>query len=480
MSLGTAMEHLSTTMDLAAGKQIGLAEAATAVGKAYSGQEGALSRMGIVIEKSVPKSEQFAVAMEKIGEKFGGAAQKDVETYAGKQAQVANAMDNLKEKIGGALIPVMNTFQDMMGNVVKGADQLVTQLGEAWKVFTEIPEVKTIAESLSGAFADLQKGFGVVAEELGRALLPLFKELWDALKGVWDALKPVIDAFGEIWKAIVGVGKDGKETYNIFKLLADVLKLTIVPALTALVEGIKLVTPVIKLLAEGFKTAVEIAIPAICAIIEGVTSFITTIKDLLGGFYKWLVGGSFIQDTMAAAFTAFEAGSANSISGVSKWLGGIMDTFLSWGKGLTDFFGGIWNTMVDSVGKAISSITSEVRTGTDDITKLMSNLQTDLVGESIWTDMWGDMVRVTSDGFDQILVETQAGVRGLEGTLAGARVGLVGSAAVGFPAAAASAPAMTNVTVHISMGTVQVSDKTQLDDFLATLHRQIVDAVRAR
>jgi hypothetical protein len=427
MGLDDAMKSLATTMDLAAGKQVDLETAAKAVGRAFEGNASLLVRMGVEVTKSKDDSVVFADAMTKLQEKFGGAAQKDLETYAGKQALVANAMDNLKEKIGGALIPVLSSFQDMMGNIVKGASTLVTDLGEAWKAFSEVPEVKKIAESLSGAFADLQKGFGTVADELGKTLMPIFKELWAALGDVWKALSPVIDAFGEVWKAIVGVGKNGKEAYTVFNLIADVLKITLVPMMKGLVEAITLVAPVIKVMADAFKVGIE------------------TILFWIGKLNE-----------------AFE-------------------TIKKAAQGVSEFFTNLWSGLTGQTKKGVSDVTAEIGKGTGQITNSFDDLKKTLTSESIWPDMWGNMVSQTRGGFDEILSETARRVGQFQGMFGGAALGLAGpGSASSLSPAAVGAPSRTNVTVYSSVGTLSVGNKSELDDYLTQLHRKVVDAVRSQ
>ena len=427
LGLDDAMKSLATTMDLAAGKQVDLETAAKAVGRAFEGNASLLIRMGVEVTKSKDDSVVFADAMTKLQEKFGGAAQKDLETYAGKQALVANAMDNLKEKIGGALIPVLSSFQDMMGNVVKGADALVTDLGAAWKAFGEVPEVKKIAESLSGAWTDMQKGMSQVADELGKTLMPIFKELWTALGDIWKALSPVIDAFGEVWKAIVGVGKDGKEAYTIFNLIADVLKVTIVPALTALVEGIKLATPLIKTMSDAFKVGIETVL-------------------------FWI-------DKLNVAF----------------------ETLKKAAQGVSEFFTNLWSGLTGQTKKGVSDITEEIGKGTSQITNSFDDLKKKVSSESIWPDMWGDMISQTTSGFDEILSETARGVGRFQGMFGGATIGLAGPrAASPLSPAAVGAPSRTNVTVYSAVGTLAVGNKSELDDYLRQLHRTVVDAVRSQ
>jgi len=481
MKLDEAMKAMTQTMDLAAAKQVSLSEAANAVGKAYIGMERPLRSMGVILDESVPKGKEFAASMEMISQKFGGAAQADVESYAGKQQQVANAMDNLKEKIGSALIPVMNSLQEMWGKVVLGADQFVTDLGKVWKGFTELPEVQKMAEGLNKAWLDLQKGFATVADEAGKSVMPVFKELWEALKGIGSALLPVFEAFGKIWEALTGVSTEGKNAYTVFNLIADILKVTVVPALQGLVEVIKLVTPVIKLLAEGFKATVEVVAPIIRQLIELIGGFITSVKDLLGGFWKWLVGGSFIQDLMAAVFTAFGKGFDELVKGLGNWLGGISTTFAEWGKGLLEFFGSLWTQMIDIVGNAFKGILDAVKGGIDAISNFFGDLWKKLTGGSIWLDMWADMVKATGQGMRGILSETKRGLGGIEGAFGGTAL-FLSPAAGGFTAKGGGAPPGPTtmhipITITIQSMTGEVKD---LENLTRMISRQLGDAARWR
>ncbi len=178
--------------------------------------------------------------------------------------------------------------------------------------------------------------------------MPIFKELWAALGDVWKALSPVIDAFGEVWKAIVGVGKDGKEAYTVFNLIADVLKVTIVPALTALVEGIKLVTPLIKGMADAFKVGIET---------------------------------------------------------ILFWIGKLNESFETLKKaaqGVSEFFTNLWSGLTGQTKKGVSEVTDEVKKGTGQITTAFDDLKKEISSESIWPDMWQEMIKDTVASMDEI------------------------------------------------------------------------------
>lgn len=143
MDLDTAMKNMAATMDLAAAKQVSLETSATAVGKAFSGQEGILNRMGVVISDTVPKAEKFSAAMGAISEKFGGAAQADVETFAGKWTHLTNKLSELGEKIGTYLIPGLTSFAEALIVVIDKIVWFVEQVTYAYNAVTKLWEGMT-------------------------------------------------------------------------------------------------------------------------------------------------------------------------------------------------------------------------------------------------------------------------------------------------------------------------------------------------
>ena len=80
-----------------------LRQAMLLVGKAAAGETGTLSRLGIVIADNIPKSERYEAVIAKLNERFGGAASRETETYAGKMKQLGNSFDELWEIVGGFL-----------------------------------------------------------------------------------------------------------------------------------------------------------------------------------------------------------------------------------------------------------------------------------------------------------------------------------------------------------------------------------------
>jgi len=100
-------EATKASMDLAVGLKIDLSSAAMIVGKAFTGETATLSRYGIKIDENLKASEKFTAVLDQLQKRFGGAAQAEVETYAGRIKLLANQFGELEEKIGVELLPVM-------------------------------------------------------------------------------------------------------------------------------------------------------------------------------------------------------------------------------------------------------------------------------------------------------------------------------------------------------------------------------------
>jgi len=82
----------ATGRDLGAASQI--------MAKAAAGYTGELSRYGIIIDKNLPKTERFAAVMKFMNERFGGAAQADMKSYAGQMKGLKSSFSDLREDLG--------------------------------------------------------------------------------------------------------------------------------------------------------------------------------------------------------------------------------------------------------------------------------------------------------------------------------------------------------------------------------------------
>jgi hypothetical protein len=93
---GEAIDLMGLAMDVARGRGISLAEAATLVGRAAEGQTTALTRMGIVLQEGATAQDALAALQQR----YAGQAEAYANTTAGAYDRVKNTIDNFVESIG--------------------------------------------------------------------------------------------------------------------------------------------------------------------------------------------------------------------------------------------------------------------------------------------------------------------------------------------------------------------------------------------
>ena len=149
-------------LNLAEGLRIGPEQAFTLLSKAAAGNVDALSRYGIKIDESIPKSERFTAALEKINQAFGGAAEGRLNTFSGALTALQISFGNLFEEIG---------------KIITGSPAL----REIFKVISES------VNGLTKNIEDFRSG--------GDVLKPIIINLLEFAKVINDNIIPVVEIF---------------------------------------------------------------------------------------------------------------------------------------------------------------------------------------------------------------------------------------------------------------------------------------------
>ncbi|MEM1524586.1 MAG: hypothetical protein QW618_00445 [Nitrososphaerales archaeon] len=220
MSSKEILEAISVVVDLAAAKNLDLATAADAVGKAYAGHTETLSRYGIILEKGADQVENFKNLMTLLNLQFGGTAQAQLDTYSGKMKQFHNRINEAQEAIGSLFIPVIEMGTKILGEFASWLERIAPIVKDVL-----IPAWDMLKDALDMAFTslkDLAKAFGLNIEDIdtmgrfiglliGGALMPfiaIIKGVAVAIEGlsmviqgwrfiletIWNVvLKPIVD-----------------------------------------------------------------------------------------------------------------------------------------------------------------------------------------------------------------------------------------------------------------------------------------------
>jgi len=173
--LGKAQELTNLALDISAATGKDLETVSLTLGKAYDGNFGSLTKLGIPLDDNIKKSKDFNLVQEELTKLFGGTAKKNTETYAGQLAIVTERFGEMKESIGVSLLPVMKT--------------LLEQVNMAAKAFSgeDAQGLSSRARELAGTY----DGQGGGAYNLGLAL------------------KNVATSFSNVFKALNGSNADG-------------------------------------------------------------------------------------------------------------------------------------------------------------------------------------------------------------------------------------------------------------------------------
>ena len=112
-------EATKATLDMAVAMGMDLQAAGDLVAKTLGSSTNALSRYGIEVKGAVGSTERLESLTKNVAELFGGQAQAEATTYAGRVAQLQNSLGDLAEGIGNLVIPV---FEELAPHIQKTID----------------------------------------------------------------------------------------------------------------------------------------------------------------------------------------------------------------------------------------------------------------------------------------------------------------------------------------------------------------------
>ena len=107
-----AQDLLSLSLDVSAGTGKDLETVTTAIAKAQGGNLGSLKKLGIPLSDTIIKTKDLAGANKILSKSYGGAAQANADTFAGKLAIFNEAIGEAKESIGEAILTAIQPFAE--------------------------------------------------------------------------------------------------------------------------------------------------------------------------------------------------------------------------------------------------------------------------------------------------------------------------------------------------------------------------------
>lgn len=130
-NLTDAQSLLKLSLDISAatGKELGAVT--MAMGRAATGNVGALARLGIPIDENAKKTKNFNAVVEQLGRTFKGASDTAVATFDGRMRQLRIGVDEAVESIGYALLPFAEKLVTFINNnIVPALQVFASNVGE--------------------------------------------------------------------------------------------------------------------------------------------------------------------------------------------------------------------------------------------------------------------------------------------------------------------------------------------------------------
>jgi len=253
-----AQDGLNLALDISAATGKDVETVSAALGKAFDGNVTSLGKLVGGFEASELKGKTLADLMPTLTERFGGAAQEQAETFAGKMARLGVAFDEAKETAGSFILdgitPLITAFVD---KGIPAIQEFADEIGPKLKPIIEGVS-KFVQETLLPAF---KNWYEFIYTKVIPFLINTFKPVFEGLKTAFNTVKDAID--------------DNREGFDKLK-----------PVIKAVAEFIR--DKVAPILSGAFKKALEVIGTILGGLVDGFGKLAGFIGDAYNALSKFV------------------------------------------------------------------------------------------------------------------------------------------------------------------------------------------------
>jgi hypothetical protein len=154
-----AQKLQALALDISAGTGKDLSTVSAALTKAYNGNFGSITRLGVPLEEAIVKSKDFTEVQKVLTSTFGGQSAAAAETYEGKLKRLNEQFGEMQEEVGFLLLDQLQPLMKWVSSPEGG--KVIEDFGKAFAT-----AIKAAADALPGILSALKK-IGGVASGLG-------------------------------------------------------------------------------------------------------------------------------------------------------------------------------------------------------------------------------------------------------------------------------------------------------------------------
>ena len=193
-----SLNNLALDIATATGKD--LDTVALSLSKAYNGNLGALTKLGIPLDANIIKTKDFQAATDQLQKLFGGSALANTKTLEGQMAILRETFGELQENVGVKFIPVLKRLAEQIikvANAFSGKDPS--------GLSARARELK--GEVGDGGEGSLGRSLKILADSFGN----LFKAITDDGDGATTTLQEFASALNNVAKGINAIASAYKK-----------------------------------------------------------------------------------------------------------------------------------------------------------------------------------------------------------------------------------------------------------------------------
>jgi hypothetical protein len=208
-----SQDLLNLALDISAATGKSVESVSNALAKAYEGNTGALSKLGIGLSAAEIKALGLDGTMEQLATTFGGAATTQANTLEGQIARLKVGFDEAKESVGTQLLPMVKAFIDYLVNT------LIPKMQEAKEKAID-PIIK--------AFKDNEATLRSLWSFVKTYLVPIFeKTLVNAIVNVGKTIAGIITIVSVVTREVKKIANSVIDVIN--KIISGYNKIPFLP-----------------------------------------------------------------------------------------------------------------------------------------------------------------------------------------------------------------------------------------------------------
>jgi uncharacterized protein YukE len=216
--LTKAQKLNNLAIDIAAATGKDLETISLALSKAYNGNLGALTKLGVPLDANIIKTKDFEAATDQLQKLFGGSAQANAKTLEGQLSILRETFAELQEGVGVKVIPILKRLAEetiKVSRAFSGQDpeglsararELKGEVGDSGAGSLG-RSLKILADSFGRLFGELS------SSKAGEATTTM-QQLAEALIDVANAINAIANAFRNYKKFYDKVPKGLKDFMN--------------------------------------------------------------------------------------------------------------------------------------------------------------------------------------------------------------------------------------------------------------------------